>query len=60
VAQLVGKIHRGLPLGETDDMALAGILSTQLVHELFVDHFRKPAPLAPHELVKACAPKPPS
>ncbi len=42
VSRLVQKIQRGLPLGETDDMALAGILSTQLVYHLFVDHFQRP------------------
>ncbi len=36
VDQLVAKLGRGLPLGETDDMALAGIISTQLVDRQFV------------------------
>src|SRR5688572_7959258 len=36
VSQLVMKIDQGRPLGETDDMALVGIISTQLVHEQFI------------------------
>jgi len=43
VGQLVRKIEQGLPIGESDDMALAGILSTQLVHHQFVDHFPCPS-----------------
>ena len=39
------KIDSGAPVGETDDMALAGILSTQLVHHHFVTNFRRPEPL---------------
>ncbi len=45
VRQLVAKIESGGTVGETDDMALAGILSTQLVHHLFVKQFRRPPPL---------------
>ncbi len=36
VTQLAGKAARGQDLSETDDMALAGILSTQLLHHAFV------------------------
>ncbi|NKQ35881.1 MAG: asparagine synthase (glutamine-hydrolyzing) [Chloroflexi bacterium] len=43
VSQMMKKIARYGRLGETDDMALAGILSTQLVHEQFIAHFH-PAP----------------
>jgi asparagine synthase (glutamine-hydrolysing) len=39
VEQLTAKIKAGFPIGETDEMALAGILSTQLLHHLFVSHF---------------------
>lgn len=49
VNQLVNRIEGGRPLGETDDMALAGILSTQLVHEQFVTRFRPPVPLMAQE-----------
>ena len=40
VSHLVKKVELGLPIGESDDMALAGILSTQLLHHQFVEHFR--------------------
>ena len=52
VGQLVAKLKRGLPLGETDDMALAGILSTQLVHRQFVSDRRPPTPLNDADDVK--------
>ena len=45
VSQMVKKIERYGRLGETDDMALAGILSTQLVHEQFVARFTPPPPI---------------
>lgn len=54
VTQLVKKIDRGLPLSETDDMALAGILSSQLVHFQFVANFEMPAPLTENDNVKVC------
>lgn len=41
VEQLVRKASSGAPLSETDDMAIAGILSTQLAHEKFVARFRE-------------------
>src|SRR5205823_2658893 len=54
VEQLINKINGGSPLGETDDMALAGILSTQLVHQFFVKNFRRSAPLSTKDRVKVC------
>ena len=39
-------------LGETDDMALVGILSTQLVHHHFIENFKMPAPLSESDPVK--------
>jgi asparagine synthase (glutamine-hydrolysing) len=45
VCQLVKKIEQGLPIGESDAMALAGILSTQLIHHQFVDQFPRPVGL---------------
>jgi asparagine synthase (glutamine-hydrolysing) len=54
VEQLVNKIQNGSPVGETDDMALAGILSTQLVHHHFVSHFSRPEPLYARDRVKVC------
>lgn len=43
VNSLVRKIKRTGHLGETDDMMLAGLLSTQLVHQQFIANF-DPAP----------------
>ncbi|HXT39204.1 MAG TPA: asparagine synthase (glutamine-hydrolyzing) [Candidatus Angelobacter sp.] len=54
VEQLVRKIENGSTIGETDDMALVGIVSTQLVHHLFVKHFRRPEPLSEKDPVKVC------
>jgi asparagine synthase (glutamine-hydrolysing) len=52
VAQLFKKIERFGALGETDDMALAGLLSTQLVHRQFISDYRSPAPLNDQDDVK--------
>jgi asparagine synthase (glutamine-hydrolysing) len=41
VRALRTKIERGRPASESDDMALIGILTTQLVHRQFVEHFRR-------------------
>jgi asparagine synthase (glutamine-hydrolysing) len=54
VSGIVGKLERGMPLGEADDMALAGIISTQLVMEQFVWDFRVPPPLDGDARVKLC------
>ncbi len=54
VSGLVRKIMRGMPLSETDDMALAGILSTQLVYQLFVNDFQMPTPISAQDDVKVC------
>lgn len=54
VSQLVQKLDAGKRLGETDDMALAGILSSQLVFHQFVDNYNMPAPLSEHDDVKIC------
>jgi asparagine synthase (glutamine-hydrolysing) len=56
IEALVRKIQSGSPVGETDDMALAGILSTQLVHQLFVKDFHRPPPLSAKDPVKVCRP----
>jgi asparagine synthase (glutamine-hydrolysing) len=40
VAQLVRKAQSGAQLGEVDDMAVAGVLSTQLVYQQFVKDFK--------------------
>jgi asparagine synthase (glutamine-hydrolysing) len=52
VDQLVAKVKRGLPLGETDDMALAGIVSTQLVDRQFMSSSRPSCPLDDTDDVK--------
>ena len=52
VDQLVAKLKRGLPLGETDDMALAGIVSTQLVDRQFMSSSRPSPPLDDTDDVK--------
>lgn len=52
VQQLVRKIDNGASLGETDDMALVGMLSTQLVHHQFVRQFPTPEPLPADHVVK--------
>ena len=54
VEKLVAKIDQGQALGETDDMAVAGILSTQLVHHRFVQDFKKSAPLSATDDVLLC------
>lgn len=46
VARLLKMVGEGNRVGETADMALAGILSTQLVHHLFIDRFTMPPPLS--------------
>lgn len=45
VGRLVAKIDEDGKLGETDNMALAGILSTQLLYHQFIEAFPKPEPL---------------
>ncbi len=52
VRQLVEKVQHGKALSETDDMALVGILSTQLVHQQFVADFRLRPPLEDREDIK--------
>jgi asparagine synthase (glutamine-hydrolysing) len=54
VGLLSQKLGRGLPLGETEDMAVAGIVSSQLVHQQFVAGLRKAAPLTERDDVKVC------
>ena len=54
VGQLVRKIQDGKPLGETDDMALVGIISTQLLHHQFITNFNLPRPVSDDDCVKVC------
>lgn len=39
VQRLIKKIAKGRAIGNKDNMALVGILSTQVWHHLFIDHF---------------------
>ncbi len=52
VAHLVAKLDGGKALGETDDMALVGMLSTQLVNRLFVESPRARSPLSAEDDIK--------
>ena len=52
VRQLVSKLEQGKAVGETDDMALVGILSTLLVQERFVKNFQPANPLGGNDDVK--------
>ncbi len=54
VTQMVNKVCQGGRLSETDDMALAGIISTQLVHHQFVTNFMLLPPLSLSDDVKVC------
>ncbi|HEY75937.1 MAG TPA: asparagine synthase (glutamine-hydrolyzing) [Thermoflexia bacterium] len=51
VAQLVRKCRSGRRVGERDDMALVGVLSTQLLHHLFVANF-PPGPVGEADPVR--------
>jgi asparagine synthase (glutamine-hydrolysing) len=44
VKLLVNKLERGLRISETDEMALVGILSSQILHHRFVVDFRLSSP----------------
>ncbi len=52
VTQLVQKVQQRAGLGETDDMALAGIISTQLVDAQFVSRLRDGRPVGEKDRVK--------
>jgi asparagine synthase (glutamine-hydrolysing) len=54
VAKLVERSKSDHKLSETDEMALTGILSTQLVFQLFVRDFSMPEPLSEKDDVKIC------
>ena len=54
VAQLVKRIQGGTTLGETDEMAVAGIISTQLLHHQFVNVFKAADPISEKDDVKLC------
>jgi asparagine synthase (glutamine-hydrolysing) len=54
VNQLIRKAERGARFSETDDMALLGILSTQLLYQLFIDRFEMPDPISDKDNIKIC------
>jgi asparagine synthase (glutamine-hydrolysing) len=54
VQQLVDKAERGARLSETDDMALVGMLSSQIVYKYFIADYRMPAPLSCNDNIKVC------
>jgi asparagine synthase (glutamine-hydrolysing) len=54
VSRLVEKIEQGGRVSETDEMALVGIISTQLLHHRFVAAFDMPHAVADNELVRVC------
>jgi asparagine synthase (glutamine-hydrolysing) len=56
VQPLLRRIQTGGTIGETDDMALAGILSTQLLHHHFIGNFRGAPPFGASVKIKYCGP----
>lgn len=54
VEQLVAKAMQGKIVGETDEMALAGIISSQLLHFQFVEDFRSAPSIGEADQVKVC------
>lgn len=54
VQALVKRLEAGIAIGETDDMALAGILSAQLVHQQFMAGQRRWMPLTDNDDIKTC------
>lgn len=54
VQKLLAKLQRGLAISEGDDMAFIGILSSQLLHEAFIENFGMPAPITYQDNLKVC------
>ena len=54
VNQLFQKLATGRRVGETDDMALAGIISSQLVWQQFIANFNLPRPVMDGEIIRPC------
>ena len=52
VSQLVAKAEQNRAVGESDQMALVGIISTQLLHHHFIAHFKPADPLSENDPVK--------
>lgn len=55
IQQLEKKIARGMMLSETDNMAVCGIISTQLLHQQFIQNFHQPAPITEDDKLKVVA-----
>jgi asparagine synthase (glutamine-hydrolysing) len=58
VTKLVAKVDRSQTLGETDEMALAGVVSSQLLHYQFLKNFQFANPLSGNDDVKVCRRRP--
>jgi asparagine synthase (glutamine-hydrolysing) len=58
VTKLIAKADGGLPLSETDEMALAGILSTQILERQFVSGFEGRPPVSEAEDLRICVGRP--
>jgi asparagine synthase (glutamine-hydrolysing) len=58
VRGLVAKAEGGLPLSETDEMALAGILSTQILERQFVSGFESRPPVSEADDLRICVGRP--
>lgn len=54
VSRLVEKVQAVARASETDDMAIAGILSTQIWHRDFVERLRPVSPLTERDDIKEC------
>jgi len=54
VNQLIRKAERGSRFSETDDMALLGVLSTQLIYQMFIDRFEIRKSVSDGDNVKVC------
>jgi asparagine synthase (glutamine-hydrolysing) len=52
VMQLLRKAERGARFSETDDMALLGVLSTQLWYRQFIREFKTPAPIGEGDKIR--------
>ena len=54
VEQLIRKAERGSRFSETDDMALLGVLSTQLLYQKFIEDLAIPEPVSKQDSIKIC------
>ena len=54
VNQMARKVQNGMRLSETDDMALAGVISTQLIYSQFIKDFRTQRPVTDSDNIKIC------